>query len=213
MKSSFNAVKMRRLLATLLVIAVAAMGAGYYFATKTLNETVAETNRYKVDVDTSSDKIAQLTRLSGRLDSYATVKKDLRRLTIDTTTTKYQDFVLEEINKLAKQNGVDIAGVTYESGASQAGDTPAPQTDTSRSPQSPSGGTGGAPTAIGGGVSAVTANVTIQGSVSYDNFLRFLMALERNLPKMQVTSVSLRPDTTNPQLLASPALKIEAYTR
>jgi len=60
---------------------------------------------------------------------------------------------------------------------------------------------------------AGSSRVTLQNPVPYNNYLKLLKLIERNLTKMQVTQLDISNDLKAPGTISSPVITLEVYVR
>lgn len=102
-----------------------------------------------------------------------------------STPATYQTQALKDISKYAGEAGVSISSIDSATAASRAAVTP--------------------------GYSEV---ITIQSPVSYAKFIRFLDAIEGNLPKMQITGITIsRPTIPSGDLITTDKITVTVSTR
>lgn len=101
-----------------------------------------------------------------------------------STPDSYQTQALKDISKYAGEAGVTISSI--DSIGSSEGDP----------------------------ASSYSESITLQSPVSYANLLKFLDAIEGNLPKMQITGITLaRPTSGSGDLVATDKITITVAVR
>ncbi|RWZ78266.1 MAG: hypothetical protein EOT05_00675 [Candidatus Microsaccharimonas sossegonensis] len=104
---------------------------------------------------------------------------------IFSTPATYQTQALKDISKYASTAGISIASI----------DSAPPGTVTTTKP-------------------TYSEIITIQSPVSYAKFLQFLDAVEGNLPKMQITSISIgRPKVPSGDMITTDKITLTVVTR
>ena len=63
------------------------------------------------------------------------------------------------------------------------------------------------------GPKSIAATVTLQNPVEYTNYLKFLRLIEQNLTKMQITDITVAPDTKVPGQINNPVIGLQVYVR
>jgi hypothetical protein len=100
------------------------------------------------------------------------------------TPSTYQTQALKDVSKYAAESGVTISSID--------------------SSQAPSGAAG----------STYSEVITVQSPVSYAKFLKFLDAIEGNLPKMQITGITIgRPSDANGDQITTDKITITVSVR
>ncbi len=161
MKKSMRASSTRSLLIFLVILLFAATGVGFYFAFQQVRAYAVTVSHATVDADASGKQIEELQTLKQELADREQLVTKANKLF--ATQDNYQAQALKDVQKYAQTYGLTVLNTKFES----ATDGPA---DTN------------------------TGNVfviSLQSPVSYAKLLQFLDAIEGNLPKMQITSISL----------------------
>ena len=165
---TLNAISIRNALSFLMVLILIGAAAGFYFGLQGLKEYALDVNHKIADANASAKNVDELSALKQSLaDSETLVAKANALFATEST---YQSLTLSSIQKYASDTGVSITDTVFDKALED----------------------GGAPTAPGGGH---TVTVTIASPVSYDRLVRFLDALEGNLPKLQITGIDLSRPT------------------
>lgn len=195
---TLNAVLMSRVLMGLIALLIILAGVGYYYASLFLRQTVVETSHIKTDAALSEQNIAKLKRLETELATKQDVVARTEQLIAESGQYRYQDQIVRDINAYASRAGVTVIG--YDFGA--ANDKAA----AARQPKAKN-----APTIKG--IKTINATLTLATPIKYDNFLRFLKAIEQNLTKMQITGVNMSPDNKDPNAISNPAVGVQIYVK
>lgn len=182
-KRKFSASSFRILLSIGLVVCVAG-GAGLFVYGYTQIKTFStEVSKRKADAKASDNTISSLEQLKAKLTSLDNTKTLLTSL---TSTSDLPQFDAERnLRSIAQELNIPIKSVTFvDSGL----DTPAAS----------SGSTSSSSNAAAGATSKPGAKIAfeIAGPISYDALLNFLNAIELNMPKLQIQSIALPPDST-----------------
>lgn len=191
-KSSMSATKLRATLSTFVVLIIVIIGVGFYFTYDFLTKQAAEVNSI----------VLTSTAGSGNSESVAELQKAIKDMqpaiakanAIITPSTSYTEQIISDLNKIAEQSGVLIADYSFADGAT-AGATGTP-----------------APTSISG-VQVKSATVKIASPVEYSSLLKFLQLIETNLPKMQISGITVARDTSSSSTVTVQPLTVEVYTR
>lgn len=185
-----NSVKVQKILIAIVILLIGGAGASYYFASKFLNDHVTTTDHLKIDAKIGDQRIAQLNTLEGELARQAPNIERTQQIVAQSTQYRYQDQVVSDVHAFAAEAGVKIVGFNFEESATAQG-------------------TSGASSITG--ARAVNTTVTLETPVKYENFLRFLMAIERNLTKMQISSINMTPAPSSPGQITSTGIVLQVY--
>ena len=185
---SLKATSTRNLLSFLMIIVLVGAVGGFYYGLQGLKAYALDVSHSVADANASGKNIEQLGALKQALSEREALVAKANSLF--TTPNAYQSQVLKDLQKYAADTGVTISNTEFDKQAA-----------------------GGA-TAATGAANSHSVAVTIGTPVSYAKLLKFLEALEGNLPKLQVTGVSLsRPSVTSGDLVASEKITITVATR
>lgn len=185
-----NATMMRNILASLLIIVILGSATGFYFGLQIIKAYALEVTHTAADSSASDKNIEQLSQLKQQLAAGQALvtKADALFSTPDT----YQTQALKDISKYAANTGVTISSIDSAKPPASSGVTSPPMAITS----------------------SYSEIITIQSPVSYAKFLRFLDAIEGNLPKMQITGITVgRPKQISGDLITTDKITIMVSIR
>ena len=193
-KMKFNAVVLSRILIGSTLLIVIGTGVGFYYVQQILTQQATRTNHAKIDAELTQDELNRLKNLSSYLSENKDTVDRAAQVVADANQYQYQDQLINDVTTYANANGISIASFTFPVASSTA----APEPSATPTPS---------------GLKRTQVTLAINGNVPYINMMRFLRAIEQNLTKIQVNSLSLTPDTKDPTVLQSPSLIIEVYLR
>jgi hypothetical protein len=182
-----TATKLRYVLIGLIILMVSGFSVGAWWLQGVLAQSVQSTERAKIDADISATELQQLKALQRQLSEQQDVVERAKQIAASSAQYKYQDQIIKDVSDYARRYGIQVNTFDFTSTGSQQ------------------------QTTIDGARKSAF-NVTLKGPVSYVTFMRFLRAIEQNLTKMQVTSLTLAPDK-NPSNITNPALTLEVYLK
>lgn len=183
-KSKINAVTVRGILSTGLVLLIVMAGVGFYFAQNWLQEMAISVSHTVAQSTTSDKSVQDLKQLQ---DELAT-RQDIITKTnsIFTSTATYQTQAVEDLIAYATSSGITISNYSF----------PAPTASTAAS---------STPTTL--------VTITLTSPVSYTSLLKFMSLIEGNLPKMQITSINLGRIVGDNEAVKIDQLTVAVYTR
>ena len=168
-----------------LMIAIAALAtAGFYFGLQVVKDFGVEVSHTAADADASGDSVGSLQELKEQLAERQALI--IKANNIFATPENYQSKALSDVQRYANRYGLKIVDYNF--------DTPQ-------------------------GTAASTSNakpmtITFQNPASYTGLIRFLDALEGNLPKIRVSAIDLsRPSNASASNIDINKLTIEIFTR
>lgn len=188
---NMNAVMATKVLFGVIALLILSAGALFYYGNQFLGQVVEDTNRAKVDAEISDRNLAKLQQLETELDDMQTIVDRTQQIIAESSQYQYQDQIVRDINAFAARTGVTVTGYTFQ------------DDEQSKS----------ASTVKLSGVKTLVATVSLQAPVKYDNFLRFLKAIEQNLTKMQVTGVNISPDQEDLSAISNPSIGLIIYAK
>jgi Tfp pilus assembly protein PilO len=145
----------------------------------------------KADNQSNEEVLNNYKVLQNTLNSNKDLEATIQRV---LPADKDQSAALSILDQFSKNNGVPIQQITFSPGSGkQAG-----QTLTS-------------PSGING-VSVISVTMQL-GSTRYQNLLNFLKSIETTQRRMQVTSLTISPNSTNPDILDQTNLTIDIYLK
>lgn len=190
-----NASKLRAVLGTAIVLIIGLTGVGFYFAQEYLSKIALEVNNIVLTSTAGNGDSQSVSELQKAIsDRQVAVTK---ANAIITPAGTYTEQIISDLNKIASQSGVTIANYAFAN-ASATGATP----DTTAKP-----------TTTISGVQVKTATVTLGSPLSYTSLLEFIRLVETNLPKMQISGVTIARDAGSANSVTVQPLTIEVYTR
>lgn len=177
----------RNFLAFVLVLVVLGAVAGFYYGLQIIKDYALEVTHTVADSSASATNIDQLGALKQQLaDGQPLVAKAEK---LFSTPDGYQTQALKDISKYASEAGVTISSID-------------------------SAGSGSSENTEGVSSSPYSEVITLQNPVSYARLLQFLDAIEGNLPKMQVTGITInRPSAPSGDQVAADKITITVAVR
>jgi hypothetical protein len=188
-KSGMKATSLRSTLVFLMIVVIAGAGAGFYFGLEQIRTYALDVSHTAADADASGKRVEELQRLKVALAQSETLVNKANK--IFATEANYQSQALKDVQKYASDAGITISNTTFG--------TPTPGGETEQQV---------APT------NSHSIIITLQTPVSYSRLLQFLDSIEGNLPKMQITSLTLsRPATESGDTVFTEDITIAISTR
>lgn len=178
---------------SLVVLALATLG-GLYFANQKLTTLALHTTQLKADIEVSNEKLKIYESTQAKIDQLSYVK-DLAAEILPQNEN--QSAIVAELAEFARRSNLQTNSIEFIS-------TDGKSTATS---------TGAKTVAPPTGVAIVPVSFAVSGGAKYDDVLTFLHYIEDNRRKMQVTQISLTPDTKNGDLLDNVNLSINLFVK
>ena len=175
-------------LIVILLTTIVGSVAGFYFAKTQLTEFAQQVSNSSPDTNPDLKTEAMVAELNSYISTNQTTATESSAKVI-ASTTDYQKQVTAAIDAAEVTSGLNVTRSSFGK-----------PTDQTELPP----------------ISDLTANyvtLTFTGSISYDNFVKFLQAIENSTPKLQVLGINITPDTKNTSKISVTPLIIGFYTR
>lgn len=197
-----TATNLRLILIASIVLLLLLSGAAFVFFRQFLIQYSNDVSNDNAAASASSEEISKLQKLKGQLETDKVAVTRAQKIVADSTSYQYQNQILDDISLYAKSAGITINGFAFNSNASDTQSSGAASGQASTAPKS------NAPANL----KSTEATISVKSPVSYKSIMNFLYAIEQNLTKMQVTSVSLSKDPSSNGITVNP-ITIKVYTR
>ena len=193
----------RAILAGALLLTIATGIGVFVFGQQQLSAVAEETRKSTTDAESSSNELQALTTLKNRLKEQ---NKDVERAAKIVSITKnysYQDQVVQDFVNYANASGVVIKSIDFS----------ANNASTSGTASSSSSSTSAATAAKApNGTKSISATITLNTPVAYDNLRDFIYRIEKNLFQMQISNLTLSSNKDTGGVVVD-ALTVTAYVR
>lgn len=181
-----TATKLRYVLIGLIVVMFGGFATGAWWVDTLLAKSVRETDNTQIDAEVSTTELQQLKSLQKQLLSEKDIIDRAKQIAASSNQYRYQDQVIKDISDYASRYGIAINTFDFTTTTGQNN----AQVGAKKTP----------------------FTVTLRGPLPYTTFLKFLRAVEQNLTKIQVTSLSLAPDK-DPSSITNPTVSMEVYLK
>ncbi len=184
---------------TLLLMAAAGIGI-FIFGQQQLSAVAEETRKSTTDAESSSNELQALTTLKNRLKEQ---NKDVERAAKIVSITKnynYQDQVVQDFVNYANASGVVIKSIDFSANNASTSGTASSSTSAATAVKAPNG------------TKSISATITLNTPVAYDNLRDFIYRIEKNLFQMQISNLTLSSNKDTGGVVVD-ALTVTAYVR
>lgn len=203
------------LIAGILLLLIALLVGAY-----TVNKQLTARATKLTDLKAKSAALAQeqiiLKKAKSDIETYAELKKITQAIVPED---KSQAEAVREIVKIASENGIKIAAISFPASnlgagpvAAATGSTPATTSSSGSSKRSALSQLVPVKNIPGVYQLLITIESDPEQPVRYDKFISFLSALEKNRRTAQVNTITLEPDKTNPGYLSF-SLTLNGYVK
>lgn len=186
-----NALKLRNIMLAGIGLIIILIGVTIYYASAFLHDETVKSVHTKIDAEVSAQDLDRLKNLQKTLDANQNSVRKAEQIVSATQQYQYQDQIINDINRYAQQTGVEVTAYNFTTTTSKP-TTPQPQV---------------------AGVKTISATLTLKSPLPFDNYLRFLKAIEQNLTKMQISGVNITPDTADVNSVVNPSIGLIVYVR
>ena len=172
----------------LIVLLLVGIGTGSYFIHQKLSAYVMEVDHLKIDSEMNEQGIVNAQKLRVALAQNKNSVDRAAAIVADTKYYEYQDQIVQDISAYAAAANLTVLGFDFSTAASSKASSVK-------------------------GIKTMVATISLKSPVPYNNYLRFLKLIERNLTKMQVTQLDISNDLKSPGTISSPIITLEVYVR
>ena len=200
MKKGLTASSARIVLALFLLIILAAMVAGSYFAYSFLSTTSKEVADMQTEASAVDMKIQNLLKLKDQLEKNPVATKKAEQIVADSKSYQYQNQIVNDLSIYAGKANVPIQSFTFQDGSTSSKSSSSSSQTATKKPTSVSG------------VKSITVSIQLGDKVPYNNLLHFLYLVENNVTRMQIYGVSISRGEQRGEVSAQ-SLELGVYVR
>jgi hypothetical protein len=183
-KSKMNAVTLRGILVTVIVLLIILAGVGFYFAENWLSSLAISVSHTVASSATSDNSVQSLQKLQSELAGEQDIITKTNSLI--TSTSTYQTQAVQDLIAYAAATGITISNYSFPAVAAATPTNTIPSTQVS---------------------------VTLTSPISYISLLKFMNDIESNLPKMQIITINLARIDGDSSSVSVSELTIAVYAR
>ncbi|NCQ54047.1 hypothetical protein COV88_02520 [Candidatus Saccharibacteria bacterium CG11_big_fil_rev_8_21_14_0_20_41_19] len=187
-KTGLQATSLRKAMITLVVILIILASVGFYFGQDWLTKYAAEVDQTTSGSSASSSSSQALSQLHEEITNNQPIGAKASALV--ASSQNYQNKIISDLNKYASSTGISIAGYNLTQPTITGDDAGATIS----------------------GVKSKFVTITLNNPIPIRSLLQFFKAIESNLPKMQITGISISSSSTKDNVTVDP-LTIEVYTK
>lgn len=203
-KPRLTASLLRIVLTASLFLIVLIMVGIFIAAQHVLRSEAVSVSSMAAQADASASMVQSLGATKLQLQNNQSAVQRASEIVAESKQYQYQNQIINDLTTFAKNNNVSITDITFPTSTTPAtGAAPA-------APAVPGAAGGASPASVVSGVKSVTASITLKNPVGYTDLLNFVNAIQSNLTKMQVSSLSL---TSGDGGISSDVLTIQVYVR
>lgn len=184
-----TAQNLRWILLGMIILGLVVGAAGAWYLNSLLAKKISATNDAVESSRVSSDNLERAQRLQVYLENHKDEVDKAAQIVAQTTAYRYQNQIVEDVTKYATIAGVSIIGFDF--------------------PQDIASATVDKTT----GLKSLTATIRLSDSSRYTSYLSFLKYIEQNLTKIQITDITISPNTSNQDYITDTTIGIQVYVQ
>lgn len=184
---------MNKLLKGLIAVVIVVISAIVYLGNTKLTSVATDTARLKAESEAAKQQIATYEETKATVESLDYVDELAAKV---LPADKEQSAILAEVSEFASRSGLTISQITFidvpksTNAASSKGRVTTPN-----------------------GVQVIPVTVEFAAGSQYSAVLEFLKTVEGNQRKMQVTDISITPDTEDRQVFSEVSVSMNLYAK
>lgn len=186
-----NSRKLMYVMLGILGLALAGTGAGIYYGYGLLQQNVQSANHIKIDAELNDQAQSSLSLMQQKFQD-PSIQKLSDYLNQIVPSAAYRSQFVPDIYAYAQHSNVTISGLSFD-----AAPTVGPRA-TSAVPTPP-------------GSTPMPVTVSIDKGSTFSEFTDFVKALENNLEHVQITTLTMTPDASDPNKLASANITLQVF--
>lgn len=187
-KSKLTAKTLRGILVFSIFVIISTSAVGFYFVQNWLSNLSIDISNTVATSNSSGNNLQSLSKLESELASRQGVIKKASALISSSNT--YQGQSIKDLTKYANATGMVVSNYSFGQATTVTGKTSSQAKTNDKS----------------------TVTLSVVSPVSYTSLLKFLDAVESNLPKMQVSSVTLGRISGDSSSVRVDKITIEVFT-
>ncbi len=186
--------KMNKTLKAILVVSIVAAMALLYFANQKLTSMAEQTARLKAESQVAEQQIQTYQKTKEKVESLDYVNELAGKVLPEN---EEQSVIVAELSQFALRSRLSVAQINF------------PESNTGSSRRS----TTETNIAVPKGVATIPITIQFADDSRYENLLEFLRYVEENRRKMQVTNISLTPNSEDRSRLSEVTVSINLYSK
>lgn len=185
---------MNKILKGLMIVVALLLLACLYFGDKRVAGVAMETSRLKAVVEVNQQQIKIYDQTKKKVATLGYVNELANKV---LPPDKEQSAIVAEISEFAKRSNLSVSQITFSEVAKTTGAAPAAKTNL----------------VIPKGVQVIPVSIQMQSGATYNDVLDFLKTVENNQRKMQLTSINLKPNLDDRQILDQVNISMNLYAK
>lgn len=164
---------------------------GFYFTQNYLREFAVK----NLPQDTNTTATSTTTNDTKAIQAEVTKYQDIgnKSSSFFASSQTYQNQITNDIKSYASVSGINIDNLSFD--------------------QSTSSNSNSRSTSSSGGLNSKNVIITIENPVQFTKLMKFVKGIESNLPKMQVSNISITPSLSSKEAVSVEPITIDYYVR
>jgi len=186
-----KATSLRTFLIVSIFLLLVASVVGFYFIQNYLKELAVKNLSQDTSVVTTSKTTNDIKTIQTEVTKYQDVGN--KSISFFASSQTYQNQITNDIKSYASVSGVNISNLNFDQSASTGSATKAASSS--------------------GGLNSKNVVVTIESPVQFTKLMKFIKGIESNLPKMQISNISITPGSSTKETVTVDPITIDYYVR
>lgn len=201
-----TATKLRAILSILIVAIVLLIIAAIFFGNKLLSSSSEPLHDSIIKSHSSQNLLDDINLADKKLHDQKKSVEQARQIIAQSQDYKYQEQLIYDLNQYAKMTGVAISSYKF--------DVAAPG-QTRPSANASTGPTAVKKTIAPAGTTTASATITLNEDLNYENFLKFIYLIEKNIVQIRIQSldISAQVDQSGQLKVAAPSINMEIFIK
>lgn len=192
-KSDTSATKLRAALSVIIILIVILTGLGFYYVQSWLSDEAKKVHQIVSTSNIDKNDTQSVIELQKAIDERQSAAQ--KATSILTDANNYTEQIIGDLEKHASESGVKIADYKFTTDSTQASSA-----------------------AVAGitnisGVRTIPITITLANPIDFNSLLRFMKAIETNLPKMQISGINLTSTSGSSGAVTVAPITVEVFAR
>lgn len=164
---------------------------GFYFTQNYLRELAVKNLPQDTNTTATNTTTSDTEAIQAEVAKYQDIGNKSSSFFASSQT--HQNQITNDIKSYASVSGININNLSFDQSTSSNSD--------SRS------------TSSSGGLNSKNVIITIENPVQFTKLMKFIKGIESNLPKMQVSNISITPSSSSKEAVSVEPITIDYYVR
>lgn len=186
-----KATTLRTFLIVSIILLLTMSVVGFYFIQNYLRDLAINNLSQDTSVITTSKTASDAKAIQAEVTKYQGIGNKSSSFFASSQT--YQNQITNDLKSYASVSGVNISNLSFDQSTLPGSSTKA--------------------TSSSSGLNSKNVVITIESPVQFTKLMKFIKGIESNLPKMQVSNISITPSSTSKETVSVDPITIDYYVR